>query len=186
MQYLKIYIILVWTIITRKCLGLDIDVFIPNENYNIYNINELVNLYSNKYHNINIYFKDTYFKYEGERIGLQINIPANTNVSLIGNPNSGTVIDFSNNIFYTSIVFNEYNGQQFKVENITFYHFIDQFSSTENDLFFIPAMDINFKVLFKNCIFDTSNSLILSVPIRGIFTKQLPDYQIIIDSCQFK
>ncbi|OUM58387.1 hypothetical protein PIROE2DRAFT_16351 [Piromyces sp. E2] len=166
--------------------GLEINISIPNEDYNIYNINELVSYYSIKYNNINIYLKDHYFKHDGEKKGFSITVPGNTNVSIIGNPNNGTIIDFSKNIFYYSILFNEYTGQHVKFENITFFNFINRYSTTENDLIYVPIMDNNFNIVLKNCTFDTINTLVLLVMIRVSFKKKSSNYQIIIDSCKFR
>jgi len=46
-------------------------------------------------------------------------IPAHTNVSLNGNPNNGTVLDFT--ILPLLLIYlNEYNGEQFRVEKYNF------------------------------------------------------------------
>eukprot|EP00833_Pecoramyces_ruminatium_P012473 jgi/Orpsp1_1/1186505/evm.model.d7180000051075.1 len=164
---------------------LSIDVYIPNDNYDLSNLSDLISYYSIKYKTINIYINDEYYTSNSKQRYNQINIPENTNVALIGNPKNGTIIDLTNNSFYYSIVFNEYTGQEFKVENITFYNFFDPLSVTANDIFYINPTSTNYKIIFKNCIFDTSNSLIFQLNINTDSYQENKDYQLTFDSCQF-
>jgi len=184
----KQYIIFVLFIFIFKCLECStVDVYIPNDKYDIYNISDIISNYAIKYNDINIYLNEEYMLVKKlERNYHQIYIPGNVNVSLIGNPNNGTIIDFSENFFYYSILFTEHTGQQIRIENITFHNFNDPLSSLNNDLFYVSSYSNNYQIIFKNCIFDGSNSLIFDMEPRDNVIKRILEYQVLFDSCQFK
>jgi len=181
------FLILLLINITLWKIGLAIDLYIPeDEQFKLSYINELVNNYSIKYHDINIYFTEDYFvpsQYDIPYFG----VPPNTNVTIIGNPNNenGTAFDFLNNFNHFSIVFSEYTGQQFKFENISFINYIDEYK-TGHSLFHTRSYDKEFSIVFKNCNFDIGSSLILILEIQMTIKNNLNDYQILFDSCRFK
>eukprot|EP00833_Pecoramyces_ruminatium_P006664 jgi/Orpsp1_1/1180696/evm.model.c7180000074342.1 len=189
MYFIKIFKGLIQAILILKYIGFtkNVDVYIPNEKYNLYNIQDLISTYSNKYNSINIFINDTYYKPNFPIKGNQLSIPANTNITISGSRDNGTIIDLSYSLYY-SIHFNEWNNQFFIIENITFLNFYDPSSDKSNYLFYIKALDINYNIIFKNCTFDGSESVIFGITNELIYYKNLnrKDYQISFDSCIFK
>ncbi|ORX45799.1 hypothetical protein BCR36DRAFT_414396 [Piromyces finnis] len=185
-QYKIIFLLLQSIILWRICIS--IDVSIPNEKYNFDNINDLISSYSEKYKTINIYINQDYYTPDVSLITKQLLVPSNTNITLIGNPNNknGTMFDFSNNKFcFYSFIFEEYTGQQFKFENITFTNYIDV-NKSENSLFHTRSLySTNFSIIFKNCVFDTGNASILLLEIQINIKNNLNEYQFLFDSCRF-
>ncbi|OUM63167.1 hypothetical protein PIROE2DRAFT_10324 [Piromyces sp. E2] len=156
---------LINAIIIKTCLAIDVN--IPNEKYNIANISNLIKDYGEKYNVINIYITKDYVT-SSEMAVQHIQIPENTNVTLIGNPNndSGTTFDFTNNK-YGSIDLNNFSIEkidlQFKVENITFINFFTYSSQGK-----------------------IHDSPILILGNEGSFNRNTEDYQILFDSCRFE
>ncbi|ORX80651.1 hypothetical protein BCR32DRAFT_299932 [Anaeromyces robustus] len=182
--YKLLFFLLIWLIL--KCQT--IDIYIPNDQYDIDNINELINTYSQKYKTINIYFNtDYYYSKPKKERGYELTIPEKIDVALIGNPVNGTTfIDLTEFSFYYSIVFVGSTIHQFKVENITFYNFNDPVSTTVNDIFYVNYKSNKFNLLFKNCIFDGSNSLVLDLHSTSEIYQESSNFQVLFDSCQFK
>ncbi|OUM65634.1 hypothetical protein PIROE2DRAFT_7300 [Piromyces sp. E2] len=175
-------LIIIWN---QICVS--VNVYIPNEKYDLNNLSDLLKYYSVQYKEINIYIDKYYYTSDAQNRGFHILVPGDINVSLIGKPSNGTFIDLTNNPFHFSLSYNEYTGQQFRVENITFYNFMDPRSVEANDIFYFRSYSHNYNFSFKNCVFDTSNSLIFKLDTETLTNKEeTTDYQITFDSCQFK
>ncbi|ORX45797.1 hypothetical protein BCR36DRAFT_372582 [Piromyces finnis] len=185
-NYFILILLLASVIILKKCSA--IDVYIPNEKYDIANINDLIQHYSLLDKTIKIHITKNYI-YSSDMIAQQIHIPENTNITLIGSSSLGTTFDFSNkrnnvNNFFLIFGDNEYFWQQFIIENITFKNFYTY--SLQQSLFYISNYKINYKVIFKHCSFVNSDSLILIVDSQNSINKNQLDSHVLFDSCRFK
>ncbi|OUM65905.1 hypothetical protein PIROE2DRAFT_6973 [Piromyces sp. E2] len=152
---------------------------IPDDGYKLNEINECIKQLSLKYNNINIFVNVNTFSEEING-SLTLQIPDNTNVSLIGKP---TIITYPIRTFYFIIEFNEYNNQTFTIENFTFNKYISDRAELST-LFFVLAKQPYFNILLKNCIFNESNTNILT--FNSIYSIPYDKYQIVFDSCHFK
>ncbi|OUM63169.1 hypothetical protein PIROE2DRAFT_10326 [Piromyces sp. E2] len=172
--------IIIWKIIFA------IDIELPKGENTLRKINELVNNYSIKYKTINIYFTEDYFIPTLD--DYYFGVPENSNVTLIGNPNNenGTIFDFSNDKFnHYTIYFGQYNGQEYKFENITFINYINP-NGGDHLLIHTRSEDVKFGLVFKNCKFDVGNAKILIVQYQMEKKDKWNDYQILFDSCRFR
>jgi len=163
MIQLKLFIILI--ILIWKSIA--IDVIIPDDGYELYEINKILEKYSVKYNNITIYINADRYSLTILR-EITILIPANTNVSIIGKPSSlsHTVFDYTVGFFNFNIIFVEYTAQTVTFENIEFYKFHNPRPTDITNIFYLSCIDVNFKIQFKNCVFIDSNTVILKLDIN--------------------
>ncbi|OUM58994.1 hypothetical protein PIROE2DRAFT_15609 [Piromyces sp. E2] len=179
MNYLKLLI----TIILLIWNGITVDVYIPND-YELSDIEKISMQYVNN-NDIKIYINEEYYVFDVIG-GLKIKMPYNGNLSVIGNPSNKTLIDFTNKKKYNTVVdFSTYTGQTLTFENIIFYNFIDPAVSEASHLFYSNVKNLNFNIVFKNCVFDTGNMIILKLDsYRELITSEL-NHQILFESCKF-
>ncbi|KAG4093754.1 hypothetical protein H8356DRAFT_1402285 [Neocallimastix lanati (nom. inval.)] len=181
MIYLPLYI-LTFFLSLWNCIAFDIS--IPNEKYGLHNLSELIKQYSILHKTINIYLTIDYYEYTEKQLGLQIQIPSDITVNIYGNPVNGTFIDLTKRSFFYSFELPYPGGQKIKFENITFYNFI----SPDHILFYSNNNILNYSIQFKNCIFDTSQSVVFQLDCeKNMGTTDIENYyQVTFDSCQFK
>lgn len=76
------------------------------------------------------------------------------------------------------------------LKNITFNNFYDPFAEKENCLFYMNALNLNYKIIFKNCIFNNSESIVLKVDNEltklNLNNDDVQNNNIIFDFCKFK
>ncbi|KAG4091681.1 hypothetical protein H8356DRAFT_1335516 [Neocallimastix lanati (nom. inval.)] len=75
------------------------------------------------------------------------------------------------------------------LKNITFNNFYDPFAEKENCLFYMNALNLNYKIIFKNCIFNNSESIVLKVDNEltklNLNNDDVQNNNIIFDFCKF-
>ncbi|OUM69116.1 hypothetical protein PIROE2DRAFT_3009, partial [Piromyces sp. E2] len=154
-----------------------------------YKINDLITIfktYQQNYNEIKIIFTQTYYNpfFNGQ---LSVDFQHSINITLIGEPSNGTVIDcghdFHNNFHITFQSQNKNDFLNFNVENIKFYDFFDSNHNGKTSLFFIEPISPKFTVSFKNCTFESSNTNLFRFNIN--VNKDNDIYQYKFDDCNF-
>jgi len=162
------------------------DISLPSDKYDLFNLSELIQQYSILYKTINIHLTKDFHDLKYKNNGLQIYIPSNITVNIYGDPVNGTVIDMTNFSFFYSIEMPYPGGQKIKFENIKIYNFTDL--DHKNVIFYSRSLVLNYNIIFKNCIFDTSTSVVYRLDYQkdaGLLDLK-DNYQVTFDSCQFK
>jgi len=181
MNHIKLLI----TIILLIWQGFAVDINIPNDNYELADLEKISLQYANK-NDITIHIDEEYYVFNSTG-GIKIKMPYNGNFSVIGNPTNKTFIDFTDKKNYSFFIdFTSYSNQTLTFENIIFYNFMDPVVSDASYLFYLYINNINFNIVFKNCVFDTGNMIVLKLDsFRELVNTELR-YQILFDSCKFK
>jgi len=160
-----------------QCYGKTFNITISNNSYNLTDVNNLLQIYSEHYSDINIILESEYeTNYKG---GISFTIPENVNLSIIGKP---TLFTFNkNSVSNLNFEIPNNNKHSLTIENIYFKNF---YNDIENTLLYIYSYSPDYNVLIKNCTFDGSNSQIIEHKTRySIYNEK---FNIIIDSCIFK
>lgn len=177
-KFFIILIILVWKSIT-------INIYIPDDGYQLNEADKIIDQYSIKYKSINIYINQDVYSLDIKR-DIILRIPADTDVSIIGKSPSGTIIDFTDSFFNFNIYFIEYTNQYLKFENITFYNFYHPRVSDSSNILYLYTTNINFNIIIKNCKFFKSNSVIFKMDTNYFSYTGDIKYPIQFISCKFR
>ncbi|ORY54795.1 hypothetical protein LY90DRAFT_669862, partial [Neocallimastix californiae] len=185
MFYQKLLLLLIVTI----WRSIAIDIIIPDDGYELSDVPSLIDQYSLKHKTIIFYINSDHYELNINR-DITIRVPPNTNVSFIGkspsSPSSHALIDYSRGFFNVIINFTEYTDQQIIFENIEFYNFSNPRASEVTNIFYMTAINHKFNILFKNCIFNTSNSSVFKLDIdKTSYTDDIK-YVLRFESCKFR
>ncbi|ORX80661.1 hypothetical protein BCR32DRAFT_245476 [Anaeromyces robustus] len=158
--FLSTLFLLIW-----KCSCLSIDLHISDDKYNIKDLPELISTFAYTYNEINFYIDYTSYTFD-LLDKIPINIPADTNVSIIGNgSNQRSVFDYSVKQKGFTFYFAKYTGQHIIIKNIDFINFVHERASDDVFLFFFDSVNTNYNIEYINCSFENFNSMVLKVDV---------------------
>ncbi|ORY54793.1 hypothetical protein LY90DRAFT_646782 [Neocallimastix californiae] len=182
MNYLKLFIINI--ILILKCFS--VDIYIQKDGYDFSNIKDTIISYASKYNDINIYINYDYYIISITKL-IEITVPANTNISFIGNPSNSTktIIDFIKSPQNLVISFEQYTNQQLIFENIEFTNYYHERASEKTSIIYSIINSVKYNILIRNCIFSNSNSIIFKLDSENFKYENEVKYIIHFDKCKF-
>jgi len=182
MNYLKLLIINI--ILILKCFS--VDIYIQKDGYDFSNIKDTIISYASKYNDINIYINYDYYIISITKL-IEITVPANTNISFIGNPSNSTktIIDFIKSPQNLVISFEQYTNQQLIFENIEFTNYYHERASEKTSIIYSIINSVKYNILIRNCIFSNSNSIIFKLDSENFKYENEVKYIIHFDKCKF-